>query len=98
MVIFIMPILQLVLLGYATNTDVRNVPTIVYGQDNSRASRELLDAYKATGYFSLDMVATSNHLLLRRTGESSARECGLRGPLNLTADNHRQKWRLISLQ
>lgn len=59
MVIFIMPILQLVLLGYATNTDVRNVPTVVFDQDNSRASRELLDAYKVTGYFSLDFVATS---------------------------------------
>ena len=57
--IFIMPILQLVLLGYATNTDVRNVPTVVFDQDNSRASRALLSAYRATGYFSLDYVAYS---------------------------------------
>jgi ABC-2 type transport system permease protein len=57
--IFIMPILQLLLLGYATNTDVRNVPTVVYDQDNSRASRALLSAYEATGYFSLDYVVFS---------------------------------------
>jgi len=56
MVIIVMPILQLLLLGYATNTDVRNVPTAVYDQDNSRASRALLEAYRATGYFSLDYV------------------------------------------
>ncbi len=49
MVIFVMPILQLVLLGYATNTDVTNVPTAVFDQDNSTASRSLLDAYQATG-------------------------------------------------
>ena len=60
MVIFIMPILQLVLLGYATNTDVRNVPTVVFDQDNSQASRSLLDAYRATGYFSIDYVAYSD--------------------------------------
>ena len=52
--IFIMPILQLVLLGYANNTDVTNVPTAVFNQDNSPASRELLDAFQSTGYFSFD--------------------------------------------
>ena len=57
MMAFIMPILQLLLLGYATNTDVRNVPTIVFDQDNSRGSRALLDAYRVTGYFSLDYMA-----------------------------------------
>ena len=57
MMVFVMPILQLLLLGYATNTDVRNVPTIVFDQDNSRGSRALLDAYRATGYFSLDYMA-----------------------------------------
>jgi ABC-2 type transport system permease protein len=57
MVIFFMPILQLLLLGYAANTDVRNVPTAVFDQDNSKASRALLAAYRSTGYFSLDFVA-----------------------------------------
>jgi ABC-2 type transport system permease protein len=60
MAVLFMPILQLLLLGYASNTDVRNVPTVVFDQDNSRASRELLDAYRATGYFSLDYVAYSD--------------------------------------
>jgi len=55
--IFIMPILQLVLLGYAINTDVKNVPTVVFDQDNSQQSRSLLDAFRATGYFSLDYAA-----------------------------------------
>ena len=57
MMVLVMPILQLLLLGYASNTDVRNVPTIVFDQDNSRGSRALLDAYRATGYFSLDYMA-----------------------------------------
>jgi ABC-2 type transport system permease protein len=60
MMILIMPILQLVLLGYAANTDITNVVAVIYDQDNSRASRALLDAFRATGFFSLDYVAYSN--------------------------------------
>ena len=52
--IFIMPILQLVLLGYANNTDVKNVSTVIFNQDNSEASRALLDSFQATGYFSFN--------------------------------------------
>ena len=58
-VIFIMPILQLLLLGYANNTDVKDIPTVVFDQDNSRASRELLDAFRVTGYFTYQYSVTS---------------------------------------
>jgi ABC-2 type transport system permease protein len=57
--IFIMPILQLVLLGYANNTEIRNVPTVVFNQDNGKASRALLDSFQATGYFSFDYAVYS---------------------------------------
>jgi len=52
--IFIMPILQLVLLGYANTTDIKNVSTVIFNQDNSPASRDLLDSFKSTGYFSFN--------------------------------------------
>jgi ABC-2 type transport system permease protein len=57
--IFIMPILQLVLLGYANNSDVKNVPTVIFNQDNSQASRSLLDSFQATDYFSFDYTVYS---------------------------------------
>jgi ABC-2 type transport system permease protein len=57
--IFLMPIMQLVLLGFVNNTDIRNVPTVVFNQDNSRASRALLDSFNATGYFSFDYAVYS---------------------------------------
>ena len=57
--IFIMPILQLVLLGYANTTDITNVPTVIFNQDNSPASRDLLNSFQATGYFSFDYLASS---------------------------------------
>jgi ABC-2 type transport system permease protein len=65
MVIFVMPIMQLVLLGYATNTDVKNVATAVFDQSNSTASRALLDAYRSTGYFSLNYFVGSDDQLTR---------------------------------
>jgi ABC-2 type transport system permease protein len=52
--IFLMPIMQLVLLGYANSTEIKNVPTAVFNQDNSKASRALLDSFQATEYFSFD--------------------------------------------
>ncbi len=65
LMIFIMPLLQLVLLGYAANTDVRNVPTAVYDQDNSQESRALLAAYRATDYFSFDYTVFSENDAIR---------------------------------
>jgi ABC-2 type transport system permease protein len=50
-VIFAAPIIQLVLFGYAVNTDVKNVATFVVDQDRSAESRLLLDAFTASGYF-----------------------------------------------
>ena len=58
--IFIMPILELLLLGYANNTDIKNVPTVIFDQSNSQASRAMLDAFKVTGYFSFDYVASTD--------------------------------------
>jgi ABC-2 type transport system permease protein len=49
----LLPILQLVLFGYAINTDVRHMPTVIYDQDQSRASRELVYSLVATGYYDL---------------------------------------------
>ena len=49
--VFIMPILQLVLLGYAATSDVRNIPLVVLDQDKSPASRTLLDSFRAADYF-----------------------------------------------
>jgi ABC-2 type transport system permease protein len=46
-----LPVLQLLLFGYAINTDVRHIPTVVYDQDWSAASRELASAMEATGFY-----------------------------------------------
>jgi ABC-2 type transport system permease protein len=46
-----LPVLQLLLFGYAINTDVRHIPTVVYDQDRSAASRDLWRSLEATGFY-----------------------------------------------
>ena len=50
-VIFLMPIIQLFVFGYAVTTDVKHIPTMVYDLDNSVASRELVSRFTRSGYF-----------------------------------------------
>jgi ABC-2 type transport system permease protein len=49
----VLPILQLLLFGYAINTDVRHIPTVVYDQDRSAASRDLVRSLEATAFYDL---------------------------------------------
>ena len=47
------PIVQLLLFGYAINTDVRHIPSAVFDNDHSAASRELIQAMEATGFYDI---------------------------------------------
>jgi ABC-2 type transport system permease protein len=51
---FVMPLLLLVIYSYAISWDVRNIATAVVDQDNGARSRALLDAFRASGYFTMD--------------------------------------------
>lgn len=45
------PVLQLILFGYAINADPKHLPTAVLSADSSPYSRSLLSAMQASGYF-----------------------------------------------
>jgi ABC-2 type transport system permease protein len=50
---FLLPMFLLILFGYAITWDVEHIPTAVVDQDRSARSRELIDAFRASGYFAL---------------------------------------------
>ena len=50
-VVFVMPVLQVLIIGYAVNTDVRHVPLAVYDLDRTPASRDLLARFEGSGCF-----------------------------------------------
>ncbi len=49
----VLPILQLLLFGFAVNTDVRHIRTVVFDQDRSPDSRDLARTLAATGSFDI---------------------------------------------
>ena len=51
MVIFVSPLIQLLLFGYAANKDINYVPTAIYDKDNTKESRELLRRFTFSKYF-----------------------------------------------
>lgn len=52
------PLLQLILFGYAINTNVQHIPTVVVDQSMDNASQAYLDDMLNSGYF--DIVATAS--------------------------------------
>lgn len=50
-VVLVAPIIQLLVFGYAVSTDVRETPLLVVDHDSTRASRDLVAAMTAGGYF-----------------------------------------------
>lgn len=67
-----LPLVQLVLFGYAIDADPHDLPTVVLAQDNGPEARAVLAAMQQTGYF--DIVASAegpdevDHLI--RSGEA----------------------------
>ncbi len=53
----IMPIVQLILFGFAINTDVKHLSTIVFDQSLQQDSRDLLSSLTASEYFDIKYVA-----------------------------------------
>ncbi|MGD9155078.1 MAG: ABC transporter permease [Bacillota bacterium] len=80
-----LPIVQLLLFGFAINTDVKHLPTVVFDQALQRESRDLLSSFTASGYFDIKYVAHSyqevNHLV-----EAGKTKVGIIIPPDLTSN------------
>jgi ABC-2 type transport system permease protein len=62
-VLVVGPLIQMLALGYAANTDVNRIPTLLVDQDRTPASRALADRFTGSGYFALvGAVATPDQV------------------------------------
>jgi ABC-2 type transport system permease protein len=98
-VIIVVPIVQVLIFGYAVTTDVRNIHTAVYDLDNTPQSRDLIDRFVGSGYFqvvawihseaqvrdALDRGTAKAVLRLNR-GFGDAIAAGRRAPLQILLD------------
>src|SRR5579863_8046737 len=57
----IIPLLQMVLLGFGIDTNIRQINTVVYNADGRRESRELLDRMKNSDTFHIIRYVENDH-------------------------------------
>ncbi len=68
-----LPLLQLLLFGYAINTDVRHIPLLIFDQDRSAQSRDLGRSLEATGFYDLVGNVDSYQEIARALAAGQAR-------------------------
>src|SRR3712207_1489717 len=61
----VIPLMQLMLFGYAINTDPKRLPTAVLVQDDSAFARSFLSAMRMSDYFAVTAAASSEEELDR---------------------------------
>ena len=58
-IVLVAPIIQLIFLGYAANFDVDIVHTTIYDMNKTEESRNFLETFQSSGYFSFDNYVNS---------------------------------------
>ncbi len=91
-----LPLLQLMLFGYAINTDVRHMPTVIYDSDHSAQSRDLWRSMEATGFY--DIVGhVQSYGEIERAMRSGRAHVALIVPADYSARLHRAERATLEL-
>jgi ABC-2 type transport system permease protein len=56
---FLLPLFMVLFFGYAISWDVKDIRLAVWDQDRTRGSRELIEAFEASGYFTIEGYPSS---------------------------------------
>ncbi len=79
MLIILMPAMQLTIYGYAINTDVKHIRTVLYDEDKTPLSRRLVESFQQSQYFDFDYQASSQSEV-RRILDRGKAKAGLHIP------------------
>lgn len=79
----VVPVLQTIIFGYAIETEIENIPTVLYDLDGRRAGRELAEAFRNTRTFDI-RERTYDEESFRRAISSGRVKVGLRIPPDYT--------------
>jgi ABC-2 type transport system permease protein len=80
-----LPVIQLLLFGFAINTDVKHLSTVVFDQAMQQESRDLLNSFTASGYFDVKHIANSYQEVNRRI-QAGETKVGIIIPPDFTAN------------
>ncbi len=93
---FVLPIMMLLIFGYAVTTDVEHINTAVLDQSKSQESRQLIEIFRNTGYFDIDTYVSDfkemTHLL-----DSGKARVGLIIPPDYARKLHRNEQTQLQL-
>ena len=79
----VVPVMQTFIFGFAIQTEIDNIPTVIHDLDGRKASRELIDAFRNTRTFAIiDRVYDDDSF--RRAIASGRAKVGLRIPPDYT--------------
>ncbi|MBM2824694.1 MAG: Transport permease protein [Dehalococcoidales bacterium] len=67
------PIIQMSIFGYALSTDIKHVPLVVWDASNTMESRELIESFRQTEFFSVNFYATDYDDIAKRIESGDAR-------------------------
>jgi ABC-2 type transport system permease protein len=72
--VFLIPILQTIVFGYAVTTDVKNISTAIFDEDKTPQSRAFIDSFVHSNYFNFDYYITHDQQMkdLMDHGSTSA--------------------------
>lgn len=72
-VVFGVPVIQMMIMAFALTTDVMNIRTAVLNMDKTQTSRELINRFTAGGYFGITQVLTSSREMEAVLDQGTAR-------------------------
>ncbi len=75
----VVPVMQTLIFGFAINTEIEDIPTVVYDLDGRQAARELRDAFQNTQTFEIIGRVTSEEEF-RQAIDSGVAKVGIRIP------------------
>ena len=86
----VMPIMMMLLFGYAVNTEVDKITTAVFDQSRTQESREYVEKFTVSNYFSVKYYVTSNEELSNLI-DSGKVKAGIIIPTNYASDIRKNK-------
>ncbi len=86
--VFMLPLVQLLLFGFAIQTEVKHISTVVFDQSLTGESRALLDSFSASGYFDIKYVA-DNYGDVNKMIDSGKAKVGIVFPPDFAASVNR---------
>ena len=72
-IVVFMPLAQLLIFGFAINTDIKHLRTVIFDQSRTQESREMINSLSSSNYFDVVEFAASMKEVNKRVEEGAAK-------------------------